>query len=249
MTTLTYDFLAAYWSAPEIETNIVIFLNLLGALLLGLMIGYERSYHGRAAGMRTYGLVCMASAALTVIIGYPAQWYGGHAGMAAIADPTRVIQGIVTGIGFLGAGVIMKEGFSISGLTTAASIWACSAIGILVGIGFYGAAILLTLLSASSMMWISHLESWLPSRQAVAIVMRFRKDFVPYKDGLRSAALKRGYEIASGSIAIAYQDGQPEWRFIAVALNKDMAEPLSELAAELTRFEGVENFSLSNARN
>jgi putative Mg2+ transporter-C (MgtC) family protein len=79
--------------------------------------------------------------------------------------------------------------------------------------------------------------------------MRFRKDFVPHKDGLRSAALKRGYEIASGSIAIAYQDGQPEWRFIAVALNKDMAEPLSELAAELTRFEGVENFSLSNARN
>ena len=144
-------------------------MNLLGAMLLGLLVGYERSYHGRAAGMRTYGLVCMASAALTVIAGYPGYWYGGHVDLVVATDPTRIIQGIVTGVGFLGAGVIMKEGFTISGLTTAASIWASSAIGILVGVGFYAAAILLALLSAASMMWISRLESWLPSRQAIAI--------------------------------------------------------------------------------
>ena len=110
--------------------------------LLGLLVGYERSYHGRAAGMRTYGIVCMASAALTVFAGYPGFWWGGMEGMAHVpVDPTRVVQGIVTGVGFLGAGVIMKEGLNISGLTTAASIWASSAIGVLVGIGFYGAAI------------------------------------------------------------------------------------------------------------
>ena len=61
--------LAAYWSAPQVATNIIVCLNLFGALLLGLLVGYERSYHGRAAGMRTYGLVCMASAALVVIGG------------------------------------------------------------------------------------------------------------------------------------------------------------------------------------
>ncbi len=54
----------------------MVFLNLFGALLLGMLVGYERSYHGRAAGMRTYGLVCMASAALTVIVGYSSFWYG-----------------------------------------------------------------------------------------------------------------------------------------------------------------------------
>src|SRR5512147_1158352 len=137
MTLLSLSSLAAYWSAVEVETNIIVFMNLLGAMLLGLVVGYERSYHGRAAGMRTYGLVCMASAALVVIVGYPAYWYGGHVAPSAVAyaDPTRVIQGIVTGIGFLGAGVIMKDGFSISGLTTAASIWACAAIGIMVGVG------------------------------------------------------------------------------------------------------------------
>jgi putative Mg2+ transporter-C (MgtC) family protein len=156
MSALSPEALAAYWSGAEVETNIIVFMNLLGALLLGLVVGYERSYHGRAAGMRTYGLVCMASAALTVIVGYPNFWYGGHVSVAtAAADPTRVIQGIVTGVGFLGAGVIMKEGLNISGLTTAASIWASSAIGVLVGVGFYAAAILLTALSAACMMWVS----------------------------------------------------------------------------------------------
>jgi putative Mg2+ transporter-C (MgtC) family protein len=246
---LSFDSLAAYWSVPEVATNIVVFMNLFGALLLGLVVGYERTYRGRAAGMRTYGLVCMASAAMVVIVGYPAHWYGGQADVVASADPTRVIQGVVTGIGFLGAGVIMKEGFTISGLTTAASIWASSAIGILVGIGFYAAAILLALLSAASMMWVSRLEGWLPSRQAVAITMRFRKGFVPHEGVLRRVALDRGYEIAGGSIAIVYQDGQPEWHFVAVALGKAVAATITDLADELARFEGVENFSLSHARN
>ena len=251
MTELSFEGLAAaYWSAAAVATNIIVFMNLLGALLLGLLVGYERSYHGRAAGMRTYGLVCMASAALTVIAGFPGLWYGGHAaGLIVGADPTRIIQGIVTGVGFLGAGVILKEGFSISGLTTAASIWASSAIGVLVGVGFYAAAILLALLSAASMMWISRLESWLPSRQALAVVMRFRRGFVPREEELRLNALERGYELAKGSLAIAYNDGQQEWRFVAVALGKSQAAPLSVVAAELAQFEGVENFSLSHARN
>ncbi|MDO8812750.1 MAG: MgtC/SapB family protein, partial [Gallionella sp.] len=169
MTLLSFDSLAAYWSAQIFEANIIIFFNLLGALLLGLVVGYERSYHGRAAGMRTYGLVCLASAALTVIVGYPEMWFGGHGQVPSAPDVTRVIQGIVTGVGFLGAGVIIKEGFTISGLTTAASIWSASAIGVLVGVGFYAAAMLLSVMSALVMMWVSKLEIWLPSRHAVAV--------------------------------------------------------------------------------
>ena len=72
-----------------------------------------------------------------MIAGYPNYWYGGIAAISPGVDPTRVIQGIVTGIGFLGAGVIMKEGFNISGLSTAASIWTSSAIGVMMGVGFY----------------------------------------------------------------------------------------------------------------
>ena len=245
----TLQALAAYWSAPEVEINILISLNLLGALLLGLVVGYERSYHGRAAGMRTYGLVCMASTALTVLAGYPGYWYAGHSIAAAGADPTRVIQGIVTGIGFLGAGVIMKEGFSISGLTTAASIWASSAIGVMVGIGFYAAAMLLALLAVLCMMWVSKLEAWLPTRQAVAVTLRFRKNFSPQESALRAMADRRGYELADGSVAISLQDGQSEWRFVAIARVKNAGAPLSDLAQEVQAFDGVDSFQLSFAKN
>jgi putative Mg2+ transporter-C (MgtC) family protein len=249
MNMISIESLMAYWSAPEVATNIMVFFNLLGALLLGLLVGYERTYHGRAAGMRTYGLVCMASAALTVIAGYPSFWYGGHAGLFSNTDPTRVIQGIVTGIGFLGAGVIMKEGMNISGLTTAASIWASSAIGVLVGVGFYAAAILLAILSALCMVWGSKLETWLPTHQALAVVLRFKKSFSPRIDVLRRVAAERGYAVADGSMAISFQDGQAEWHFVAVNLGKKTGASIADLAKELTIFEGVETFHLSHARN
>jgi putative Mg2+ transporter-C (MgtC) family protein len=246
---LPLDTLMSYWTGHELTTNAIVFLNLLGALLLGLAVGYERSYHGRAAGMRTYGLVCMASAALTVITGYTSSWYGGHILPAVGFDPMRVIQGIVTGVGFLGAGVIMRDGFTISGLTTAASIWAASAIGVLVGVGFYGAAILLAALSAVCMALVSRLEGWLPSRHAVAITLQFKKDYMPKEESVRRAALERGYEIASGSISVNYHEGKAEWSFVAVVLGRRKESRITELAAELAQFDGVENFNLSHARN
>ena len=242
--------LLAYWSSGELATNGLILLNLFGALLLGLMVGYERSYHGRAAGMRTYGLVCMASAALTLIGGYPNFWFGGHGGeMIGTSDPTRIIQGVVTGIGFLGAGVIMREGFNISGLTTAASIWASSAIGILVGVGFYVAAMGLAFLCAMVMICLSRVEAFLPSRHAVAITMKFKKDYIPQERALRQIALEHGYEIAGGSLAIASECGMQEWRFVALALSKHSGAPMSVMSAELTAFPGIDSFQLTHARN
>ncbi len=249
MDAISFANLSVYWSAPEVATNVVVFFNLLGALILGLIIGYERTYHGRAAGMRTYGLVCMAAASLTVIAGYPTFWFGGHVNSYLAGDPTRVIQGIVTGIGFLGAGVIMRDGLNISGLTTAASIWTCSAIGIMVGVGFYGAAIMLTLLSALCMMWISKLEGWLPSRPAIAVTLEFQKDFVPQEHTLRDVAYAHGYDIASGSFSIRSSNEKLEWRFVAIALGKNRGAAMNELASGLSTLEGVEDFSLSHARN
>lgn len=241
--------LSVYWSASEVATNMIVFFNLLGALILGLIVGYERTYHGRAAGMRTYGLVCMAAASLTVIAGYPTYWFGGHVNSSLAGDPTRVIQGIVTGIGFLGAGVIMRDGLNISGLTTAASIWTCSAIGIMVGVGFYASAIMLTLLSALCMMWVSKLEGWLPSRPAIAVTLEFQKDFVPQEHTLRDVAYAHGYDIATGSFSIRSSDEKLEWRFVAIALSKSSGAAMNELASGLSTLEGVEDFSLSHARN
>ncbi|MGZ8289775.1 MAG: MgtC/SapB family protein [Telluria sp.] len=242
--------MASYWSQPEVTANILILLNMAGALALGLVVGYERSYHGRAAGMRTYGLVCMASAALMAVAGNPDSWFAGqHAAVYSQVDPTRVMQGIVTGIGFLGAGVIMREGFSISGLTTAASIWASSAIGIMVGVGLYLAAIGLAVLSAGIMIYLSRLESVLPSRHAVAITLRFKEGFLPREEGLRRMALERGYHIAGGSLTIGSESGAQEWRFVALALSKHSGAPLSDLAQELSQHESIASFKLAHARN
>lgn len=249
MLSLLRDAFGGHWSALEIVANLVVFAHLVGALLLGFVVGYERSFNGRAAGMRTYGLVCMTSAALTVIAGYPGQWYGGHTLQVVAADPTRVIQGIVTGVGFLGAGVIMKDGLNISGLTTAASLWASSAIGVLVGIGFYGASILLTLMSAACMMWISRLESWLPSHPAVAVALNFRAHHGPDLEQLRQHLRSCGYAIAMGSFTIASEDGKVEWRFVAVTIDKNRIVSLPGLGAELAKFDGVEKYHVSHARN
>jgi putative Mg2+ transporter-C (MgtC) family protein len=250
----THDFgrlLAAYWSADEIAVNLLVFMNLSGALLLGSLVGYERAYRGRAAGMRTYGLVCMASAALTVFAGYPGLWFGGHSTFtsAMATDPTRVIQGIVTGIGFLGAGVIMKDGMNISGLTTAASIWASSAIGVLIGVGFYASAILLALLSASAMMWGSRIEAWLPSHQAVGVELRL-KPGVQADAPMLDAFLRRlDFSLATGTLAICHADEQSTWKFVAVVVDRRRAVTLDGLAAALQGWDVVERFSVGHARN
>ncbi|WP_174873121.1 MgtC/SapB family protein [Vogesella oryzae] len=241
--------LADYWSLQMVTTNLIVFLNLLGALLLGMIVGYERTYHGRAAGMRTYGLVCMAAAALTSIAGFPELWFGGHAPNVATADPTRVIQGIVTGIGFLGAGMIMKDGLNISGLTTAASIWASSAIGVLVGVGFYASAMLLTGLSVVCMMWMSRLEQWLPTHQAVSIGIAFRSNYIPRREALEETMRELGYGIAWGSLTIKCEEDCTEWHFVAVAHGKDSCRPLPDISRALTGHQAVERFSLSYARN
>lgn len=245
----TNELLASYWSADQLGVGVTIFLNLLGALLLGFLVGYERSYHGRAAGMRTYGLVCMAAAALTVIAGYPEHWFGGGVATHLAGDPTRVIQGIVTGIGFLCAGVIMRDGLNISGLTTSASIWTSAAIGIMVGVGFYFSAIMLAILSASCMMWVSKLEDWLPSRKGIAITLRFQSGHAPHRGNLHKLLHDYGYKIAEGSLTVSLKAGQVEWHFVAIAIAHSEMADLTLLATQLTQKEGIADFQLAHARN
>ena len=161
---ISAEALQLYWSGDLLAANAFIGLNLIGALLLGMAVGYERTFNGRAAGMRTYALVCMASTALTIFVGFAPLWYGGTAHDVS-PDATRVVGGVVTGIGFLCAGVIVKDGLSISGLTTAASIWAVAAVGVLLGVGLYGSALLLAGLCMLSMTLVHQIERWSGPRQ------------------------------------------------------------------------------------
>ncbi|QLG88189.1 MgtC/SapB family protein [Chitinibacter bivalviorum] len=244
-----------FWSYAEMRANAQIIFTLLVALVLGLLLGYERSYHGRAAGMRTYALVCMASAAAVIVAGFPNHWYGGQLVNQQISpsvlsgDPTRVIQGVLTGVGFLCAGVIMKEGMNISGLTTAASIWVASVIGVLVGVGFYLAAIILSMLSAGLMMWGARLEGYLPSRPAIGVRLRFRVGHPSSEHVLRGFVHTHGYDLAGGTVTIDLQQGRQEWHFVCVAHDKRAGSPLGQLAQVLSQLDGLEDYQLTHARN
>jgi putative Mg2+ transporter-C (MgtC) family protein len=248
MPPVSTNMLTAYWTMPQIEVNLIILINILGSLMLGMIIGYERSYHGRAAGMRTYGLVCMASSAITVIVGFPHYWFGGLLPLPTNVDPTRVIQGIVTGIGFLGAGVIMKEGLNISGLTTAASIWASSAIGILCGAGFYLAAIMLTLISSAVMIWGGKLEAILPSRQALAISLFFEPDHQPLMPDIQQLFANLGFSLGEGSISILHHADHEEWHFVIIA-NAKHKVTVQIVAGGLQKCQFLKAYQVAFARN
>lgn len=248
MKPISTESLFSYWSLPQVEASAVIVMNIVGALLLGMIVGYERSFHGRAAGMRTYGLVCMASAAVTVIVGYPEYWFGGLLALPPTADPTRIIQGVVTGIGFLGAGVIMKEGLNISGLTTAASIWASSAIGILYGAGFYFAAIMLALISSATMIWGGAVESMLPSRHAISLLLRFQNGYRPGHAEIAGLVQGLGYRIEQGSTTIASDNGHEEWCMVLITTGKTTAS-VADIAASLQNCSFLSGYQVAFARN
>jgi putative Mg2+ transporter-C (MgtC) family protein len=135
----------------DLQQFFEIAIHLGSALAVGSLIGLERSFHGRPAGFRTHALVCLASAVLMLVTVYQWQWIGRAPLDTVRTDPTRMAQGIMTGIGFLGAGVIFKEGLTVRGLTTAASIWITAALGILFGVGFYFPAVLAAALTLGTL--------------------------------------------------------------------------------------------------
>lgn len=252
MNLLDPELLKHYWTGEPMQANVLMLAHLLAAALLGLLLGYERSFHGRAAGMRTYALVCMASTGVIILLAYPQQWYGGHlagGSMPLVADPTRVIQGVVTGIGFLCAGVIMREGMNISGLTTAASLWAACAVGVLLGMGFYFAAVSLSALCAALMMWGSKLEAALPSHPAIAVVIRGGPGQRFQQDDLVRFTEMLGYRFAPGSLSIERSADFEEWRFVCTARRNYGGETLTRFSSRLHELPGVREFRVTHARN
>ncbi|MGE0109854.1 MAG: MgtC/SapB family protein, partial [Bdellovibrionales bacterium] len=220
------------------------------ALNLGLMFGYERSYRGRAAGMRTYGIVCMVAAVLTSsTVHFGSDYVEEFLHKGLFIDPTRTIQGIVTGIGFLGAGIIMKDGQKISGLTTSASVWASAAIGVLIGLDYYIAAFVVVAMTELVMLILRRIDHILPSQEPLFISLQFNKDLSPKAAKVREIAREYGYDLSKNSVSIQSQNGQIEWRFVAKRINLKKHIPITELADTLSKIEGLESFHISRARN
>lgn len=223
--------------------HLAILFHLAAAWLAGSMIGLERSFHGRPAGFRTHALVCLASALLMVVTTHQEQWLNGMLPTSAITtDPTRMAQGIMTGIGFLGAGVIFKEGLTVRGLTTAASIWMTAALGILYGIGFLFPAILVTLITLLTLSLFRWVEARMPSQHFADHVLTFPIESALDETQVRALIREQGFRIKSLSYRLTRHGSVFEYH---MTLQTRDRRNLSRLAAHLREAEGVLEFHLS----
>lgn len=208
--------------------ELIIAGRVLAALVLGGLIGLERTFHGRPAGFRTHALVCLASALLMVVTVYQVQWMADVGIGAITTDPTRMAQGIMTGIGFLGAGVIFKEGLTVRGLTTAASIWVTAAIGILVGVGSYFLAVLGAAAALMVLSLFRFLERKLPAEFYAHHVLCFAREAVMAEDEVRRLVASHGFSIANLSYRMTEGGKLFEYRMILCSRDPKSAETLAQ---------------------
>src|SRR5215213_7357629 len=205
----------------------VIIGRVAGALVIGALIGLERSFHGRPAGFRTHSLVCIASAILMIVTVYQSDWMTATPLEAIRTDPTRMAQGIMTGIGFLGAGVIFKEGLTVRGLTTAASIWITAAIGILVGVGFYLPAVIGSTATLIVLGVFRTVEARFPSEFYAHHTIRFVRESIIPEQELRELIGRHGFTIADLSHRLTEMGKVFEYRMVIRTRDRTAAAQLS----------------------
>ena len=185
-------------------------------------------------------LVCVTSSLLMLVTLYQWQWLPGVPLDTVKTDPTRMAQGIMTGIGFLGAGVIYKEGASVRGLTTAASIWLTAAIGILFGVGF--PAILATVLALGILAAFRWLEARMPAQVYAYHHIRFQRNNTMQEEELRGLLAQHGFSIANMAYRVI-NDGQ----FFEYRMVLRTTDPTNNarLADALRKLDFVSEFRLS----
>jgi len=229
---------------PEMDYDYTLIASrLLLAMLAGGIIGLERALHGREAGFRTHALVCVSSSSLLmVLMVFQWQLIPEQYMATARADPTRLAQGIMTGIGFLGAGVIIKEGLSVRGLTTAASIWMTASIGIVIGMGFYYPAFFatgLTVITLSIFRWI---ENMLPSQTYARFRVRFIREKKTYDEALLRELIAE-HQIKSFDASYTL-DGEGKFFEYEMTVRSRSTKNFFNLAETLSNLEQVSEFSI-----
>ena len=208
------------------------------AWLAGSLVGFERSYHGRAAGFRTHALVALAAAAAIVLTFQP-EVLGSAAGRL---DPSRLGQGVLTGVGFIGAGVIFKEGISVQGLTTAACLWVTSAIGMLCGAGMFPAAGLTTLAVLATLIVFRWIESAAPGHVYAMAVLRFRAGTAPSENELK--VLLGEHEVDLSDLSYQLRDGGETFEYRGNLRTRQKAG-FASLAGRLAQVSGLFEYDLA----
>lgn len=208
-------------------------LPLLAALVAGSLIGLERGSRSEPAGFRTHALVCLAAAASVVA----ARRAGDALGDPAAAS--RIAQGVVTGIGFLGAGVIVRENVSVHGLTTAASIWGVAALGTVFGFSAYPEGIAATVLLYAVLYALRPLDKKLPRHGLAELTVRYAKNKALTEGEL--SELLAGLGISMSMVDHHQELGVVEHHTL---IHAEKLVPVEALAATLGKTAGVSGFDI-----
>jgi putative Mg2+ transporter-C (MgtC) family protein len=215
-------------------------MTILGRLLLasalGGLIGLEREVHGRPAGFRTHLLVTLGACLMMIVSEYFYIRYGDLSSNGAVRlDPARVAAQIVTGIGFLGAGAIIKESHAVRGLTTAACLWVAAGIGMAVGIGFYVPALIATMVALSSLLFLKRFENLLKKDRYRTLVVNCA-DLEGIREKLERLLFEWNLQVVDFGVEKDVVGGEARYEFLVTQCE---GEACSALIEAITRLAGV----------
>jgi len=219
----------------EITRHLNDLLVLVVAAVLGGIIGFERERHDQPAGLRTHIILCVGSALITLVSLEVAELYKN-------ADPSRIAAQIVSGIGFLGAGAILKYGTTVRGLTTATSLWTVAGIGMAVGFQLWIPAVIATILVYIAIAYLRKLEGRIfigRAFKSITITAHDARGLIPRVDG---ALEESGVSISRLELSNLLLEKKIQLH-LYVKTPKDL--DVSKLHAAITRIEGVTEFEIS----
>lgn len=174
------------------EWRFDLLIPVLAAMAAGSVVGLEREFRGQQAGLRTHILVSLASAILMLMSVEQPTWAGELSAEVVRIDPVRMAHGVLTGIGFLCGGVIFRTGVSVHGLTTAASLWITSALGMIFGVGLYSLGIGATVLVVMVLGALRLFDDVIPQQSVAQLVVRFTRADAPNGAALKSQLRELG---------------------------------------------------------
>ncbi|EQB08818.1 magnesium transporter [Sphingobium quisquiliarum P25] len=212
-------------------------LPVLGAVLAGGLIGAEREYRSSPAGFRTHILVSLSCALLMLAAVHQIRWLSDTPDDLIRIDPVRMAHGVLTGIGFLCGGVIFREGLNVRGLTTAASLWMTSSLGVLFGVGFYSLAIGGTLVTLGVLAAVAASERLLPQQRFARIMIRYRRSDVMSERDFRASLSRFG--LVPSVISQRLKDGYLE---LSTTVNGANVHRVEEFTAALIQDASVVGF-------
>lgn len=212
------------------------------AMTAGGLIGVERTYNGHPAGFRTHTLVCLTSCLLMLAAMHQSTWnFTALPGQNVVIDPTRMSHGLLTGIGFLCAGVIFREGFSVKGLTTAASLWVTSAVGVLFGVGMWNLALIGSVATLGVLAVLRLLDARLPQIGVMDLHLRWTRGSAPDEAAVR--ALLAGSALKCVQIGhVVSPDGQLHEHHIKA--RGQMPLEIDSVVRQLSATSGLAGFSV-----